>query len=269
MWIFLIIFAVLLLCLALDQRLLLRHYQIPMRGIERPFRIVLLADHHSSRYGRAQERLLALIAKEKPDLILMAGDMVDDKRPTEETERLFEGPFPCPVYYVAGNHERRRSDWAAVKEKAEESGLILLSDELRVATIAGQRLLIGGMEDPENRKKNPVHDPKAVLAEAFFPVRKDPACRILLAHKPEHISDYAQYGFDLVVSGHAHGGQVRLPGLPNGLFAPGQGFFPRLTGGVYPHGETIQVVSRGLLRAVFPPKLFNRPEVVVIDLIEK
>jgi len=271
MWIFLFLGILLLslLFLALDLRLRVQRYRISLRGIRRPLRVVLLADHHSSRYGLAQRDLFAAILREEPDLVLMAGDMVDDKRPTRETEWLFQGPWPCPVYYVAGNHESRRSDREAVKAMAARCGITVLTDEVRSVTIQGQRLLIGGIEDPENRSYNPAYNRGAAMAKAFAAVPDFPGCRILIAHKPEYMYAYGLYGFDLVVSGHTHGGQVRLPGLLNGLFAPGQGLFPRFAGGVYRHGESTLVVSRGLLRAVFPPRMFNRPELVVITLVKQ
>ena len=269
-----ILAALLLIALAipaLDIRLIVRRYQITDTRLERPLRVVLLADHHSSRYGQAQEKLLACVRAQNPDLILMPGDMADDKRNNRELECLFRGlrDCGCPAYYVTGNHEsRRRADMAAVKAMAERYGITVRTDEVKTAVIGGQKLLVGGIEDPENVKyQNPAYDHKAAMEQAFANVRETPGYRILLAHKPHYIDDYAKYGFDLVVSGHTHGGQVILPGLINGLFAPGQGLFPRWGGGLYHHKGTAMVVSRGLARRIFHmPRVFNRPEVVVIDL---
>jgi len=266
-----ILLLVLLAIPALDTRLVVRHYQIPAKGLARPLRIMLLADHHSSRYGQAQDQLLTCIRAQDPDLILMPGDMADDNRKNREVEHLFRGlrAYGRPTYYVTGNHEsRRRSDMAAVKAMATSYGITVLTDEIMPVEIGGQHLHIGGIEDPENVKyQNPAYDHKAAMAQAFADVKTTPGYRILLAHKPQYIRDYAKYGFDLVVSGHTHGGQMIIPGLINGLYAPGQGLFPRWGGGLYRHGATTMVVSRGLAKRIFHmPRVFNRPEVVVLDL---
>jgi len=264
----LILIAVLLLLLALDTRLVVRTYQV-QAGLDTPLRIVVLADHHSSRYGREQEQLLACIRAQKPDLILMPGDMADDKRNNHELEHLFRGLQGYTSYYVTGNHEARRSaDMQGVKDMAARYGITVLTDEVVSVKVKGQTLLIGGIEDPENAKhQKPAYDHKAAMETTFADVAASPGYRILLAHKPHFIDDYAKYGFDLVVSGHTHGGQVVLPGLVNGLYAPGQGIFPRLAGGLYRRGDTTMIVSRGLARRFFHlPRVFNRPEVVVIEL---
>ncbi|MCL2828470.1 MAG: metallophosphoesterase [Oscillospiraceae bacterium] len=252
---------------ALDLRLAVRRHVISAKSLKKPLRIVLLADHHSSPYGKNQVRLLDEIHAAKPDLILLAGDMVDDKRPYKKTAQLYQGLRNYPVYYVIGNHECRRADMAAMKALAESYGITVLTDETMTAEVGGVPLLLGGIDDPEKAQhRDSTFAHKAVMEQVFTPVKSASGYRILIAHKPEHIKTYARYGFDLVVSGHAHGGQVRIPGLLNGLYSPGQGLFPRWAGGVYRHGATTHVVTRGLSKTVFPPRIFNRPELVVIDL---
>jgi len=262
------ILLVILAIFALDLRLAVRRYEIPAKSLNKPLRIVLLADHHSSPYGNKQVRLLEEIHATEPDLILLAGDMVDDKRPYVRTTQLYQGLRNYPVYYVIGNHECRRTDMAAMKALAESYGITVLTDETMTAEINGIPLLFGGIDDLEKTwHREPTFDHNAVMERVFAPVKSAPGYGILIAHRPELIKTYTRYGFDLVVSGHAHGGQVRIPGLLNGLFSPGQGLFPRWAGGVYRHGSTTHVVSRGLSKTIFPPRIFNRPEIVVIDLV--
>jgi len=264
----LLVITILLSILALDLRLAVRRYEVKAKGLKNPLRIVLLTDHHSSPYGRRQARLLQAIHAANPDLILMAGDMVDDKRPYGETAKLYGGLTRYPTYYAVGNHECRRADLAQVKALAEAHGITVLTDETMAIQIGEETLLLGGVEDEEKTiHQDPSYCHSKSMERGFASVKKSPPYRILLAHKPEFIKTYAKYGFDLVVSGHAHGGQVRIPGLLNGLFSPGQGLFPPWAGGVYQHGDTTHVVSRGLSKTVFPPRVFNRPEIAVITLL--
>jgi len=266
-YIFIAILLIALAIFALDLRLAVRRYEIPAKSLKKPLRIVLLADHHSSPYGEKQAKLLDEIHAANPDLILLAGDMVDDERPYAQTAHLYAGLCDYPVYYVIGNHECRRADMTAMKALAEQYGITVLTDEIVSLEISGVPLLLGGIDDLEKTwHRDPTFHHGAVMERIFAPVKTASGYRILIAHKPELIKAYARYGFDLVVSGHAHGGQVRIPGLLNGLFAPGQGLFPRWAGGIYRHRATTHVVSRGLSKTVFPPRIFNRPEIVVIDL---
>ena len=250
---------------ALDARLIVRQYTLSVQTFDRPVWLVLLADHHSTRYGKRQARLLREIDAINPDAILIAGDMIDRWRAPGETLHLYNGLRRYRTYYAIGNHECDYADLDAVKAQARSHGITVLGNETVIASIAGGQLVIGGIDDPERAKHdNTQYDHRAAARKLTRRANACPGYRILIAHKPEYIEQYL--GFDLVVSGHAHGGQVRIPGLVNGLFAPGQGLFPKWVGGVYQHEETTHVVSRGLARFFFLPRVFNRPELVVIEL---
>ena len=252
---------------ALWTGLAIRRYSVSARGLHKPLTVMLLADHHATRYGKAQERLLAKIHAEKPDLILMAGDMIDDLRKPEQALALFRGLRQYPCYYVLGNHENRRTDLDEMAKTVADTGVHLLSDELVRVELEGGSLLIGGLEDPSRRSSiGPTDTQKAAWAKAFAPAADSRDYSVLIAHRPEHIDLYASFGFDLVVSGHTHGGQWRIPCLLNGVWAPGQGFFPKIAGGVYHRGRTTLVLSRGLAKFRWLPRVFNRPELVVIRL---
>ena len=263
--ILLLVVGIVLLAFAFDLRLIVRRYQVAAPGLCRPVRIVLLTDLHSTSHGDKQARLLRKIEACEPDFVLIAGDMVDKKRPTQETEYLYQGLGAYPSYYTIGNHERSRADLEAVKAKAIECGVTVLTNETVTVDSEAGPLFISGIDDPSHTKQYaPDFDHKKVAAELSEAAAERSGYQILISHRPELIGRYT--GFDLVVSGHTHGGLLRIPGLLNGLVSPGQGFFPKQAGGVYQHGDTTLVISRGLSRHWLRPRVFTRPEVVVIEL---
>lgn len=255
-----------LLLLAFDPRLAVRRYQINARQMDTPIRMALVTDLHSCFYGKNQQNLLQAIHREQPDLVLLGGDIFDDALP-DENARLFleglKGIYPC--YYVPGNHEYWAGE-AAFQQKMQilkDNDVVILRDENVRITINGETFLLCGMDDPDA-----VDD--FVLEDHLDAARKgaDPEeCMVLLSHRPWWLDIFGIYGFDLVLSGHAHGGQWRIPGLVNGLFAPDQGLFPDCAGGLYERYGTTLIVSRGLAReSTLIPRLFNRPELVIVDM---
>ncbi len=223
------------------------------------YTIVHLSDLHSQRFGAGQSGLLKLAEGLEPDLILLTGDLVDRNR-TRLTPalELAEGAAKlAPVFYVTGNHE-----WSISNREREElldglsrAGAVLLDDRWTVLDVGESRLVLAGLSDQSLRNSTAGTLMEGVPEELT----------ILLAHEPQFFTWYASAGADLVFSGHAHGGQIRLP-LVGGLYAPGQGFLPRLTQGLYEVGDTAMVVSRGLGNSTFPLRVFNRPEVAVLTL---
>ena len=255
--------AVLLGACALRRSLTVRRYTLHSGKLGSPLRLLLLSDLHSCLYGKAQQKLLQKIRRCRPDVILMAGDMVDDRRSPDGIFQLMPAlgrAFPC--FYASGNHEFRTRRLAQVKRLLESYGVTVLSGGAHWLQIRGETLCVCGLDDPESFPNDAAwerqlqHCRRAALGEDFS---------ILISHRPERIQQYRDSGFDLVVAGHAHGGQVRIPGLLNGLAAPGQGVFPKYAGGCYPLGQTTLVVSRGLCKN-YVPRIFNPPELVCIDL---
>ena len=220
------------------------------------FTIVQLSDLHNHSFGSGQERLLEGVEELEPDLVVLTGDLVDRRRTDlEPALALARGLAQrWPVYYVTGNHEwglspaQRRSLLSGL----EEAGVTVLEDR---GARAAEGLWLMGLSD-RSRKGEAL----SRLAEGH-----GEELTVLLSHQPQYLDGYAAAGADLVFSGHAHGGQIRLP-LLGGLYAPGQGFFPELTQGVHTRGETTLVVSRGLGNSAFPLRLFNRPEIVAVTL---
>ena len=168
------------------------------------------------------------------------------------------------MYYVTGNHEFWTGRVEEVRELLRARGAVVLEGESAAVTAAGQTLRIGGIDDPSVGE-----DIWREQLETVTAAQDGETFSILLTHRPERVEDYTGRGFDLVLAGHAHGGQWRLPGLINGLIAPNQGLFPRYAGGRYAlDGDTTMIVSRGLAReSTRIPRLFNRPELVVVDIL--
>jgi len=255
---------------ALYQGLTLRRVTLPTDKLPRGscLRIVLLSDLHGTLYGRQQQQLVAVVASQKPHLILLTGDIFDEVHPHTAAQQLLWGIRNiAPAYCVAGNHEYFCRGVDSVLQKLQKHGATLLSDGYKKCVIGGVPLVIAGAEDPaRNIFYDRAYTPEAAMAKAFSDLGEQPGYRILLSHRPDRIDLYRQYPFDLVVSGHAHGGQLRIPFLLNGLVAPNQGLFPPYAGGLYRHGDLCHVVSRGLSRIPLLPRVFNPPEVVAITV---
>ncbi len=246
---------------ALDTSIAVPVYKIYSDKVTKPVRIVLLTDFHSSSYGKEQRVLIDAVNAQTPDVILFAGDIFEDVRPhkhsTELMERLGKA-YPC--YYVTGNHEVWSGEVDEIKELIRSLGVTVLEGDGEVRDFGGQKIRICGVDNPAGGKQ---------LADCVN-MTGDGVFTVLMSHRPDLVDLYSGKGFDLVVSGHAHGGQVRIPGILNGLYAPNQGLFPKYAGGRYlfADGSTEMVVSRGLCKNVLP-RVFNRPEVVVIDIAPK
>lgn len=276
--------------------LTVRKYVLDSDKIDGPVRIALVTDLHSCRYGKGQIKLLEAIDEQHPDVILLGGDIFDDKRSDDNTESFLAGiagKYPC--YYVTGNHEC----WAS-KEKfqrqmdiLEKYGIVRLAGDSAVLSVGEAKVRIFGVDDPHvtlvqtTDEQGKIHGFDTELAQCREALAKtkngangdgngkkdsggeleDANYAVLLAHRPELFSTYCTGDFDLVLAGHAHGGQWRIPGLLNGLYAPNQGLFPKLAGGLYQDGSTTMIVSRGLARESTPvPRFYNPPELVIIDL---
>ncbi len=266
-WILLLI-ALAVLFYAMRQDLQVRRYELVAEKINAPVRLLLLSDLHSGFYGKDQKTLVAHIRACRPDAILLAGDIADDRAPFVGTARLLSavaGDYPC--YYVAGNHEFRTGEIDTVKQKIATFGVTVLAGQTANLKLRGQNLQIAGIDDPACETYVQGANWQAEL-DTCAAQRDRAAYSVLLTHRPERVAAYQKSGFDLVLAGHAHGGQVRIPGLLNGIYAPNQGLFPRYAGGRYQLGKTTLIVSRGLCRNGLP-RVFNRPELVFVELLPK
>lgn len=258
---------VILTLIALDERLILRTYTVVSPKLTAEVRLAVVTDFHSSDNA---DDVAAMVASSAPDAVLLVGDLFDDdtqNRPTERTlslMRQLSAQYPC--YYVSGNHEAWTGEMDALYQQTGEAGVTVLRMSSGVLTVRGQQIALCGIPDPYEMVFVGAPDTEEQLRQAMENV--DSAdFTVLLAHRPELLAKYAQFPLDLVVSGHAHGGQVRIPGVLNGLYAPNQGWFPKLAGGAYTQDGTTLIVSRGLAVRTRLPRIFNRPEVVLVRCV--
>ena len=218
------------------------------------FRIAQVSDLHNAEFGSGNKKLLAMLEDSQPDLMAVTGDRLDSRRPDVDVavEFLRQAVQIAPVYYVPGNHESRiPNDYAELKAAMDALGIVILESKSLLWEQTGESITISGLFDPAFGISTP--NP---TAEGFH---------LVLCHRPEIFDWYVRREFDLVLTGHAHGGQFRLP-FVGGLYAPEQGFFPVYDSGIYTQGATTMVVSRGLGNSLFPLRFNNRPELILITL---
>ena len=270
------LFCVLCVC-AFWQGIVIREYTKNSELVTKKIKVALITDLHSTFYGENQEKLVSEINAYSPDLILLAGDIADDEVPHDGTKVLLNQiakKYPC--YYVTGNHEFWTYEIDSVKEMISSYGVNILCGETADVKIGNQTVTLGGVDDPVGLcSDDEAYLPKTEVPRKWkeqldFVSRENSGenFSILLSHRPEQAELYSKSGFDLVVAGHAHGGQVRIPFLINGLYAPNQGIFPKYAGGLYDLGETDMIVSRGLC-VDNKPRVFNPPELVFINIEPK
>lgn len=235
------------------------------------FTIVQVSDLHNKKFGKDQRKILNKLEIAKPDIIVITGDLIDRRRFDLETAMIFvEGAIKiAPVYYVAGNHEAWSFKYDQISTQLISAGVNVLDNEKETLKIKDQTievlgLMDPGFETPEGIKNVNVTDFNKQLKN----LAKPSEFQILLSHRPELFELYANEKIDLIFSGHAHGGQFRLPFI-GGIFAPHQGFFPKYTSETSSLDDSTMVVSRGLGNSLIPIRIFNQPEIVKVILKHK
>ncbi len=247
---------------ALDTRLTVRRYTLHSDRLSGMVRIALITDLHSCQYGQQQEKLCRALRDQAPDLVLLGGDIFDDHRPPQPVLDLLQCAAQYPCYYVTGNHEFWTGRVPEIKAYLAGMRIKVLAGDCVPVQVRGQTLNLCGVDDPSGGESAFCRQ-----LEATQTGQEPDAYTILLAHRPERTGQYLTRHFDLILSGHTHGGQWRIPGLLNGFFAPNQGFLPAHAGGLYHCGDAALLVSRGLAReSTLVPRIWNRPELVVVDL---
>lgn len=266
-----------------NNHIVISRYKYKNNKIKKAFegyKIVQISDlHNKDFHGRLSKK----IEREKPDIIVITGDLIDASRTNLEVVKTFiyEIINVAKIYYVSGNHEHTSKKYLEVLEILENFGVIIVDDKYIKLEKKNESIGLVGIADPRINmyKKSYLK----VIKEDYLKgnhskyfndkirslspkIKTD--FNILLSHRPEELKIYAMNEMDLVFSGHAHGGQIRLPFI-GGLFSPKQGLFPKLTNGIHKEGNTSMVISRGLGNSRFPFRIFNRPEIVVIELNSK
>lgn len=230
------------------------------------YTIVQISDLHNKEFGKNQERLLKKIRAISPDIIVVTGDLIDRRKYDLDTAIIFiNGAMKiAPVYYVSGNHEAWSGDYKNISQRLLSCGVQILDDN-KVQLVKDEAMIeILGLSDPDFLTHDYMDGTNSSkLEEHLARLSDDSVFQILLSHRPELFHLYASENIDIIFSGHAHGGQFRMPFI-GGLVAPDQGLFPKYTSGAYTQDQSTLIVSRGLGNSIIPVRLFNRPDIVAV-----
>ncbi len=253
-------------------------YEIVSGKIAKPCKFVLLSDLHNKSYGKNNEKLIKRIADLSPDAVLVAGDMLTATKgqPFDNALTLMEqlaGSYP--VYYGMGNHEYRLQlypeqygdmydRYLAGLKSAGIEPLINQNTYLPALHVA----VCGVQIDREYYQRFCTNPMKTDYLPKLLGEAREDACQILIAHNPQYFREYAAWGADVVVSGHVHGGIMRLPVL-GGVLSPNMTLFPKYDGGRFDVGRSAMILSRGLGTHTIPLRIFNPGELVVLKLSKK
>jgi predicted MPP superfamily phosphohydrolase len=246
--------------------LTVRYYIAESGKVTSSLRILQITDLHNSLYGAGQKELLAKINELNPDIICMTGDIFDERIEEYNAAALVRAIRNYKVYFVMGNHEAYIKDFSPIMKLLDENNITVLDGN--AVRIYDSHISVCGVSDPIKEERNEGFGGASFtgqLSSARHGCRESDF-KILLSHRPEKIGEYMPYCFDLILSGHAHGGQWRIPFLINGLWAPHQGLFPEYAGGIYHRGRTMLVVCRGLSKYLIIPRIFNPVELCCIDI---
>ncbi|MEG0283337.1 MAG: metallophosphoesterase [Erysipelotrichales bacterium] len=266
--IFIVVIFLLIILFCSSNDLVVTKYKLENNKVKNDIRIVQISDFHAVEYGENQSEILNKISEAKPDLIVLSGDMIDEEGSIDNTTKLLDSVQNiAPTFYVAGNHEYRSPNIDSFFNYLDKSKIEHLKDNSKNIRIKDNEITLFGLddytgaeywnreEDEEKRMEKLWHDSNNI--------------KLLLSHHPEMKDLYSKYEYDLIFSGHAHGGQVRFEPLINGVIAPNQGLFPKYTKGIYKMNDKSNlIVSVGLAKNKVP-RINNKPEVVIVDLVKK
>ena len=232
------------------------------------FRIVQVSDLHNAEFEKNNEKLFAMLKQTDADIIVITGDLIDSRNTKVDVAISFvqKAVNIAPVYYINGNHEARvPEEYEKLKQGLAEAGVTILENDSVDITIRDEAITLIGINDASFRMEL-VDDTmmQNVSHQLMSVVPDNDNYKVLLAHKPHYFDAYANQ-VDLVLSGHAHGGQFRIPFI-GGLVAPGQGFFPEYYEGSYIKDNTEMIVSRGIGNSIIPFRINNKPEIVIAEL---
>lgn len=247
------------------------HYAVVSDRIPEAFddyKIAVISDLHNAEFGKENESIVEKVRKENPDIIVMTGDLVDSNKIDIDiaitlVKQLME---IAPCYYVTGNHEAWIGiQYQILEQRLLKEGVIILHDEVIELKKENELIQLAGLDDPDFTSRDS-YEHLHILDKKLKEMTLSEDYCILLSHRPETFEAYVSNNIDLVLSGHAHGGQFRLPFF-GGLIAPGQGWFPKYTCGKYTESETTMIVSRGIGNSIIPIRFNNRPEILIVILI--
>lgn len=240
------------------------------------YRIVQISDLHNAKFGKNNQKLVDRIRECEPDMIVLTGDLVDSNHTNVDRAVQFVNEIVkiCPVYYVTGNHEYwlEKSEYDELMSGLADAGVVILDNQVVEISRGDAKFRLVGLDDrslSDGTLGTLLKDQAGQKEETADNENSgEKELTVVLAHEPQYLARYAGTGVDLVLSGHAHGGQFRLP-FVGGIVAPDQGFLPEYTAGEYYMNGTEMIVSRGLGNSVIPVRLFNYPEIVCVELVGK
>lgn len=231
------------------------------------FKIVHISDFHNDTSDKLTNDIVLTTKKQSPNIIVITGDLIDSRRTKVNVAIDFVSKLKeiAPIYYVNGNHEHRVEEYKTLKNSLEKLGVTILENKVANIEINNKKINLLGINDPSFANEPFVDDSEIVQSYIKSLKYDENLYTILLSHRPEMFETYVDEKIDLAFTGHAHGGQIRLPFI-GGLIAPNQGLIPKFTGGEYNKENTKMILSRGLGNSIFPFRVNNRPELVVVKL---
>ena len=230
------------------------------------YKILQISDLHNAEFGKNQKTLIEKTKEIDPDIIFITGDLIDSYNTNIDISMKYIDGITdiAPIYFIPGNHESRIESYNELCDRLTSSGVKILNNKNIFIQKDSSSIGLIGLDDPAFiQTSNQDELFKKLLVDLSKDIDSD--FKMLLSHRPEKIVDYKDAKVDLVFSGHAHGGQFRIP-FVGGLLAPNQGFFPKYTSGIYKEDNTSMIVSRGLGNSIFPFRINNSPELVVVTL---
>lgn len=231
------------------------------------YKIVQISDLHNAEFGHDNALIIEIIDKAEPDIIVITGDLIDSSRTNIDIAVRFASQAAriAPCFYVTGNHEARiGSDYQQLEKGVTDAGVKILHDESVSLYKNGDTIQLIGLDDPQFAGRDESVQ-EGTLESKLKGLKLQDGFNLLLSHRPELFKVYVSANMDLVLSGHTHGGQFRLPFI-GGIVAPDQGLFPKYDAGIFRENGTTMVISKGLGNSVIPFRLNNRPEIVIVEL---
>ena len=254
-----------------NRKLLITEYHVSSPGIPEAFdgfRFAQVSDLHNAEFGKENSMLLMRLSQTDPDVIVLTGDLIDSHHTDLEIALDFavKATQIAPVYYVAGNHEARVAEYEMLRLGLIEAGVTVLDDQRVQINLEDAHITLIGIKDPSFQTDYLFGDAVSVARQTIQGLQNEAdGYTVLLSHRPELFDLYVNSEIDLVFSGHAHGGQFRLP-FVGGLVAPNQGLFPKYDAGCFEENGTVMIVSRGVGNSIIPVRINNPPEIVAVEL---
>ena len=250
------------------------YYEITSEKLEpefNNFKIAQITDFHNTKIKKLTNKLIEEIIEEKPNIIVITGDLIDSEDTKESQDLITKIKNIAPIYYVTGNHEAEiQNIYNEFEQKLKENGVNVLRNEVANIEHLDSKITIIGIDSPEFMASSSILNECEIIFKRKLEELTENlnTFTILLSHRPDFFEEYINRNIDLTLSGHTHGGQVRVP-IIGALYAPNQGLFPELDKGIYEKNKKYMIISGGIGTTGLPLRTFNKPELVVVELKTK